>query len=87
MKKPTYQHHDLVQADNAIKEAQLSLNALVKEVYPVGDSVRVKLGAHTVLVQITDHHTAYWSSAGYLFGDNLKTGRTRKFHFSQIVSE
>lgn len=87
MKKPTYQHHDLVQADKVITEAQLSLNALVKDVYPAGDSVRVKLGAHIVLVQITDHHTAYWSSAGYLFGVNLKTGRTRKFHFSQIVIE
>lgn len=82
-----YDHQDLVQANNAIKEAQLSLQALIKGVYPVGVTVSVRLGRVVAQVEITGHNGAYWAGAGDLHGVNLKTGKTRRFHFSQIVTE
>lgn len=81
-----YTHQDLVQADNAIKEAQISLQCLVRDVYPVGTEVSVKFGRYLVRVKISDHGRAYWSGAGDLFGVNVQTGKVRRFHYGQIVS-
>jgi hypothetical protein len=86
MSQCPYGHQDLVQANNAIKVAQLSLQALIKGVYPVGVTVTANLGGHLVHLEITGHNGAYWAGAGDLHGVNLKTGKTRKFHFSQIVT-
>jgi len=81
-----YTHQDLVQGDNAIKEAQIALQCLVREVYPVGTEVAVKIGRHLVRVAIAGHNQSYWYGAGYLYGVNVATGKERRFHYSQIVS-
>lgn len=87
MPKCPYGHQDLVAANNAIKEAQLSLQALIKGVYPVGATVSAHIGGRVVRLEINGHNGAYWSGAGHLHGVNLKTGKPRRFHFSQIIAE
>ncbi|WP_178082612.1 MULTISPECIES: hypothetical protein [Pseudomonas] len=75
---------DVVDANNAIKEAQLSLIAVLKDVYPVGTRVKANLGRSMVTVEITGHSNSYWYGAGDLTGFNVKTGSVRRFHFSAI---
>lgn len=86
MSRCPYNHQDLVEANNAIKEAQLSLQALIKGFYPIGATVSAHLGGRVVRLEITGHNGAYWAGAGDLHGVNLKTGKTRRFHFSQIMT-
>lgn len=87
MNRCPYDHEDLVKANDAIKEAQLSLQALIKGVYPIGATVDVQMGGHRVTVEITGHNGAYWAGAGDLHGVNVKTGKTRRFHFGQIIRD
>lgn len=81
-----YTLHDVQQAATAIKEAQISLVATLKAVYPVGTVVLVNLGRAQVRVRITKHARAYWYEPGVLAGLNVKTGKLRQFHYG-LISE
>jgi len=87
MNRCPYNHQDLVEANNVIKEAQLSLQALITGVYPIGAEVAVRIGRNVVRVAICGYGASYATSPGDLWGDNIATGRRRRFHFSQIITE
>lgn len=72
------------EADNALKEAQISLSLAIKAAYPIGTVLLVVVGARKVKVKVNRHNSAYWSSPGYLFGLNVVTGKERHFHHSAI---
>ena len=82
-----YTKQDAIDANNAIKEAQLSLVAVLKDAYPVGCKVKAKLGRSIVSIEVTGHAYAYWSEPGNITGLNIKTGNKRCFHFSDIQDE
>lgn len=84
MSRYGYTKQDVIEANNAIKEAQLSLIAVLKDVYPVGAKVKAKLGRSLATIEITGHSNSYWYGAGDLTGFNVKTGKVRSFHFSAI---
>lgn len=75
---------DVKAADNALKEAQISLSVAVKTAYPVGTVLLVLVGSRKVKVRVNRHNSAYWSSPGYLFGLNVASGKERHFHHSAI---
>lgn len=87
MSRIGYTKQDAIDANNAIKEAQLSLVAVLKDAYPVGSKIKAKLGRSIVSIEVTGHAYAYWSEPGEISGFNVKTGKPRCFHFSQIQDE
>lgn len=78
---------DIRAADEALKQAQISLMETINAVYPIGTEVTAKLGRSKVRVKISQLGTAYWSRPGELIGDNVLTGKTRSFHYSAIIED
>lgn len=87
MSHHSHDHQKLVLAAESIKRAQLALQDLVQQVYPIGTQLKAELGGHVVHLEVTGHNLFYWSGAGDLIGVNLKTGKPRRFHFGQIITE
>lgn len=87
--KPTRQLtlQDVRAADEALKQAQISLMETINAVYPIGTEVTAKLGRSKVKVKISQLGTAYWSRPGELIGDNVLTGKTRHFHYSAVIED
>ena len=87
MSRIGYTKQDAIDANNVIKEAQISLVAVLKDAYPVGSMVKAQLGRSIVSIEVTSHARAFWSEPGNITGFNTKTGSVRNFHFSQIQDE
>jgi hypothetical protein len=80
--------------DNRVKEAKKkyeaackALIAMVREVYPVGTRLMVRLGGCDIEVEVTGHSDSWWHSPGEIFGINIHTGKSRSFHASQIIGD
>lgn len=78
-------NRDVETALNAVKEAQISLQVECRKAYPLGTQVHVKLGAAKVVLAVVGHSHAYWSDPGVIYGMNIKTGKRREFHDSQVL--
>lgn len=87
MPQPAVEPADLERAAEAVKLAQLALQDLVKAAYPVGTELKAELGGHVLHLKVTGHNRFYGAGAGELHGVNLKTGKPRCFHFSQVIRE
>jgi hypothetical protein len=76
--------HDVEQAAVALREAQISLSLAIKQAYPLGTKVIAKIGERKLTVCVTAYG-ANWSSPGVLIGDNVATGKRRRFHHTAIL--
>lgn len=57
----------------------------VKQRYPIGETLLVKLGGHVLTVQITDHDDCWWVSPGGIYGRNIATGKIRRFYHEDVI--
>lgn len=76
--------HDVTQAAAALGEAQISLSIAIQQAYPVVSLVVAKIGGRKVTVRITGFGPN-GSSPGDLIGNNIATGKRRRFHHAAIL--
>ncbi|WP_219096276.1 hypothetical protein [Pseudomonas sp. UMAB-40] len=76
--------HDVQQAAAALREAQISLSLAIKQAYPLGTKIIAKIGERKLTVCVTGYG-ANWSSPGVLIGDNVSTGKSRRFNHTAII--
>ncbi len=67
-------------ATSAVRTANEDLMRVVERVYPIGRFVDVHLGGHRLTLKVVGHGQYWWSSAGEIYGENLKSGKVRTFH-------
>lgn len=74
---------DLNEAAAALREAEISLSIALRQAYPQGSSVIVKIGRQRVCIRIKSYGPN-GSAPGDVIGENIVTGKTRRFHFRSI---
>lgn len=70
--------HDGTQAAAALRETEISLSIAV------GSLELAKISERKVTIRITGG-APNWSSPGDLIGDNIATGKCRRFHHTAIL--
>lgn len=76
--------HDVTQAAAVLREAQISLSIAIQQTYPVGSLVVARIAERKITVCITGFGP-YGSSPGDLIGNNVATGKRRRFHHAAIL--
>lgn len=71
-------------ATKAVQTANEDLMRVVERIYPIGRVVDVQLGAHLLTLKVVGHGQYWWSSAGEIYGENIKSGKVRTFHDRQV---
>lgn len=84
MKKPMYTRADVLEAENALKEALITLRNTIENAYPKGLVVEVCKGRARMQIEIVRYPGNYMVNSGVLEGFNLKTGSVRRFHWRDI---
>lgn len=74
-------------AKAAYENAARSLVETVTREYPVGTVMTVQLGGHELRVRVVRHSESWWYNPGEIVGENIRTGKIRRFHASDIVTE
>lgn len=67
------------------QEACEALVRCVAEEFPVGTRLIVRKAGHLLEIEVAGHMDSWWSTAGQIFGRNLRTGKHRKFLPHEIV--
>lgn len=71
-------------ATKAVQAANEDLMRVVERVYPIGRVVDVHLGGHLLTLKVVGHGRYWWSGAGEIYGENIKSGKVRTFHDRQV---
>lgn len=71
-------------ATKAVKTARDDLLRVIERVYPIGRIVEVRLGGRALTLKVVGHPRFGWSSAGEIYGENVKTGKVRTFRDADV---
>lgn len=72
----------------AAKKMEASCQGLIEAVkneYPIGCTRSVKLSGYVQRIEITGFCEWWWSNPGMIYGNNIRTGKRRKFDYTDIV--
>lgn len=72
-------------AKKAHQKAAENLIEAVREAYPIGTKLNVKIGRNIITIEVTRHSGRWWSYPEQMSGFNVITGNTRNFSPEQVL--
>ena len=79
-------HPEIEKAENEHEKAAMALIRAIKKAFPLFSKLNIRRGQYPLTVRVTGYSENWWHEPNAIYGENVCTGKTRKFFTMDVIS-